>query len=119
GRKGVQSSTAARRERSTARRAVTARAANAQAAVAQHARRTAEPRREAPQYQLFQVAGLELEYPTVDQDLDVVALVEPAFRAIAGRGTSDIELDRVGFSNEIADHVFEVKTLEPVHSLAE
>jgi gamma-glutamyl:cysteine ligase YbdK (ATP-grasp superfamily) len=53
----------------------------------------------------------------VDEDLDVVALVEPAFRAIAGRGTSDIELDRVGFSNEIADHVFEVKTLDPVRSL--
>jgi glutathione synthase/RimK-type ligase-like ATP-grasp enzyme/gamma-glutamyl:cysteine ligase YbdK (ATP-grasp superfamily) len=65
----------------------------------------------------FEVAGLELEYPTVSEELDVVALVEPAFRAIAGRGTSDIELDRVGFSNEIADHVFEVKTLEPVHAL--
>jgi glutathione synthase/RimK-type ligase-like ATP-grasp enzyme/gamma-glutamyl:cysteine ligase YbdK (ATP-grasp superfamily) len=65
----------------------------------------------------FEVAGLELEYPTVNEELDVVALVEPAFRAIAGRGTSDIELDRVGFSNEIADHVFEVKTLEPVHAL--
>ena len=57
------------------------------------------------------------EYPTVNEDLEIVALVEPAFRAIAGRGTSDIELDRVGFSNEIADHVFEVKTLEPVRSL--
>jgi glutathione synthase/RimK-type ligase-like ATP-grasp enzyme/gamma-glutamyl:cysteine ligase YbdK (ATP-grasp superfamily) len=68
-------------------------------------------------YRAFEVAGLELEYPTVDADLNVVALVEPAFRAIAGRGTSDIELDGAGFSNEIADHVFEVKTLEPVHSL--
>jgi glutathione synthase/RimK-type ligase-like ATP-grasp enzyme/gamma-glutamyl:cysteine ligase YbdK (ATP-grasp superfamily) len=68
-------------------------------------------------YPLFGVAGLELEYPTVNEDLDVVALVEPAFRAIAGRGTSDIELDRVGFSNEIADHVFEVKTLDPVRCL--
>lgn len=83
------------------------------------AKRPAPPRtgrREQP-YGLFEVAGLELEYPTVDENLDVVALVEPAFRAIAGRGTSDIELDRVGFSNEIADHVFEVKTLEPVRSL--
>jgi glutathione synthase/RimK-type ligase-like ATP-grasp enzyme/gamma-glutamyl:cysteine ligase YbdK (ATP-grasp superfamily) len=68
-------------------------------------------------YRAFEVAGLELEYPTVDENLDVAALVEPAFRAIAGRGTSDIELDRVGFSNEIADHVFEVKTLEPVVAL--
>jgi glutathione synthase/RimK-type ligase-like ATP-grasp enzyme/gamma-glutamyl:cysteine ligase YbdK (ATP-grasp superfamily) len=68
-------------------------------------------------YGLFQVAGLELEYPTVDADLEVVPLVEPAFRAIAGRGTSDIELDGVGFSNEIADHVFEVKTLDPVPTM--
>ncbi|HEX6132991.1 MAG TPA: glutamate-cysteine ligase family protein [Longimicrobiales bacterium] len=79
--------------------------------------RRATDRREPTQYQLFEVAGLELEYPTVDEDLDVVALVEPAFRMVAGRGTSDIELDRVGFSNEIADHVFEVKTLDPVRSL--
>jgi glutathione synthase/RimK-type ligase-like ATP-grasp enzyme/gamma-glutamyl:cysteine ligase YbdK (ATP-grasp superfamily) len=70
-------------------------------------------------HEAFAVAGLELEYPTVDADLNVVALVEPAFRAIAGRGTSDIELDRVGFSNEIADHVFEVKTLEPTTTLRE
>jgi glutathione synthase/RimK-type ligase-like ATP-grasp enzyme/gamma-glutamyl:cysteine ligase YbdK (ATP-grasp superfamily) len=67
----------------------------------------------------FEVAGLELEYPTVDASLDVRALVEPAFRVIAGRGTSDIELDGVGFSNEIADHVFEVKTLAPVRTMAE
>ena len=79
--------------------------------------RSTETRRDTPQYPLFGVAGMELEYPTVNEDLDVVALVEPAFRAIAGRGTSDIELDRVGFSNEIADHVFEVKTLDPLHSL--
>jgi glutathione synthase/RimK-type ligase-like ATP-grasp enzyme/gamma-glutamyl:cysteine ligase YbdK (ATP-grasp superfamily) len=70
-------------------------------------------------YQLFEVAGLELEYPVVDENLEIVSLVEPAFRAIAGRGTSDIELGRVGFSNEIADHVFEVKTIDPVRSLYE
>jgi glutathione synthase/RimK-type ligase-like ATP-grasp enzyme/gamma-glutamyl:cysteine ligase YbdK (ATP-grasp superfamily) len=70
-----------------------------------------------PAWRLFDVAGLELEYPTVSEDLEVTALVEPAFRAIAGRGTSDIEFGQVGFSNEIADHVFEVKTLEPVRSL--
>src|SRR5690606_3693051 len=84
---------------------------------AKRARTRPPERRETPQYGLFEVAGLELEYPTVDEDLDVVALVEPAFRMVAGRGTSDIELDRVGFSNEIADHVFEVKTLDPVMSL--
>jgi glutathione synthase/RimK-type ligase-like ATP-grasp enzyme/gamma-glutamyl:cysteine ligase YbdK (ATP-grasp superfamily) len=69
-------------------------------------------------YHPFEVAGMELEYPTVDRDLNPVSLVEPAFRILAGRGVSDIELGAVGFSNEIADHVFEIKTLSPVKSLA-
>jgi glutathione synthase/RimK-type ligase-like ATP-grasp enzyme/gamma-glutamyl:cysteine ligase YbdK (ATP-grasp superfamily) len=67
----------------------------------------------------FEVAGMELEYPTVDRDLNVVPLVEEAFRVLAGRGTSDVELGAVGFSNEIADHVFEVKTGAPLRSLAD
>jgi glutathione synthase/RimK-type ligase-like ATP-grasp enzyme/gamma-glutamyl:cysteine ligase YbdK (ATP-grasp superfamily) len=70
-------------------------------------------------YRPFEVAGMELEYAVVDRDLNAVPLVEPAFRAMAGRACSDIELGSVGFSNEIADHVFEVKTLEPVASLKE
>jgi gamma-glutamyl:cysteine ligase YbdK (ATP-grasp superfamily) len=53
----------------------------------------------------------------VDRSLNVVSLVEPAFRVLAGRGTSDVELGALGFSNEIADHVFEVKTTRPVPSL--
>ena len=69
-------------------------------------------------YRPFEVAGMELEYPVVDRDLNVASLVEPAFRLLAGRGTSDVELGAVGFSNEIADHVFEVKTTAPVRSLA-
>ncbi|HSU17840.1 glutamate-cysteine ligase family protein [Longimicrobium sp.] len=68
-------------------------------------------------YRAFEVAGMELEYPTVDRDLNVVSLVEPAFRILAGRGTSDVHLGALGFSNEIADHVFEVKTTAPVRSL--
>ncbi|HET7229595.1 MAG TPA: glutamate-cysteine ligase family protein [Longimicrobium sp.] len=70
-------------------------------------------------YRAFGVAGMELEYPTVDRDLNVVSLVEPAFRILAGRGTSDVHLGALGFSNEIADHVFEVKTEAPVRSLRE
>ena len=69
-------------------------------------------------YRPFEVAGMELEYPTVDRDLNVVSLVEPAFRVLAGRGTSDVDLGAVAFSNEIADHVFEIKTQQPVRSLA-
>jgi glutathione synthase/RimK-type ligase-like ATP-grasp enzyme/gamma-glutamyl:cysteine ligase YbdK (ATP-grasp superfamily) len=70
-------------------------------------------------YRAFEVAGIELEYPTVDRDLNVVPLVEEAFRVLAGRGTSDVDLGAVGFSNEIADHVFEVKTGAPLRSLAD
>lgn len=70
-------------------------------------------------YRAFEVAGMELEYPTVDRDLNVVSLVEPAFRVLAGRGTSDVHLGALGFSNEIADHVLEVKTTGPVRSLRE
>ena len=69
-------------------------------------------------YRPFSVAGMELEYPIVDRDLNVASLVEPAFRVLAGRGTSDVDLGAVGLSNEIADHVLEVKSAEPVESLA-
>ncbi len=69
-------------------------------------------------YRLFEVVGLELEYVVVDQDLHPRCLVEDAFRHIHGRPTSDVEYDGVGFSNELAAHVFEIKTNEPTASLA-
>lgn len=68
-------------------------------------------------YQPFEVVGLELEYPIVDRDLKIVSLVEPAFRILAGRGTSDVDLGAIGFSNEFADHVFEIKTQQPLASM--
>jgi len=74
---------------------------------------TGTPRR----YRLFEVVGLELEYPIVSARLEPRCLVEPAFRSMRGRPTSDLELEHVGFSNELAAHVFEIKTLEPVPSL--
>lgn len=81
------------------------------------------PRREAPavrpHYRPFEVAGVELEYAVVDRALEPVSRVADAFRVLAGRPTSDVELDGVGFSNEIADHVFEVKTRVPTPSLAD
>jgi carboxylate-amine ligase len=73
--------------------------------------------RAVPRYRLFEVVGLELEYPVVDRDLRPCSAVAEAFRQIDGRPTSDIERDGVGFSNELADHVFELKTLEPERSL--
>lgn len=70
-------------------------------------------------YKPFEVTGMELEYPIVDKDLNVVPLVESAFRILAGRGTSDVDLGAIGFSNEFADHVFELKTQQPVASMNE
>jgi len=82
-------------------------------------RRRTGRRAEKPHYRPFSVAGMELEYAVVDADLEPASLVESAFRVIAGRPTSDVELGRVAFSNEIADHVFEVKTTRPTRSLRE
>lgn len=71
-------------------------------------------------WRLFEVVGLELEYPIVDAgDLRVRPLVEDAFRRLHGRPTSDVELGRVGFSNELAAHVFEIKNPAPLASLVD
>ena len=69
-------------------------------------------------YRFFSVTGIEIEYPTVDRDLRAVPLVEPLFRAIAGRPTSEAEYREAIFSNELASHVFEIKTRRPERSLA-
>ncbi len=68
-------------------------------------------------YRLFEVVGLELEYPVVDGELRPRCLVEPAFRRLHGRPTSDLEFDNVGFGNELAAHVFEIKTVDPLPTL--
>lgn len=68
-------------------------------------------------YRAYEVCGLELEYPMVDRDLNVVHLAQEALAALAGRPTSDVELGRVGVSNEIVDHVLELKNTVPHRSL--
>ena len=70
-------------------------------------------------YRPFEVAGVELEYAVVDRDLNVAHRVEDGLRVLAGRPTSDVDLGAVGLSNEIADHVFELKTQTPPRSLAD
>ncbi len=71
-----------------------------------------------PRYRLFEVVGIELEYPVVDRDLRPRCLVEDAFRLIHGRPASEVEYREAGFSNELAAHVFELKTRIPQRSLA-
>jgi gamma-glutamyl:cysteine ligase YbdK (ATP-grasp superfamily) len=72
----------------------------------------------ARKYSLFEVTGIELEYPTVDSELRTQRLVEPLFRRLAGRPVSDVERGDTVFSNELAAHVFEIKTAGPRRSLA-
>jgi len=69
-------------------------------------------------YRPLSVVGLELEYAIVDAELRPRCLVEDAFRALHGRPTSNVVLDGVGFSNELAAHVFEAKMLRPGEDLA-
>jgi len=74
------------------------------------------PTRPVP-YGPFEVVGLELEYPIVGADLEIRHLVEDAFHRLNGRPTSDVEHAGAGFSNELADHVFELKTPVPERRL--
>ncbi len=69
-------------------------------------------------YAAYEVTGLELEYPVVDRDLNVLPVVAEVLAALAGRPTSDVALGRVGLSNELVDHVLELKNEVPHRSLA-
>lgn len=69
-------------------------------------------------YRLFEVTGIELEYAIVDRALRPRCLVEDAFGCIWGRPTSEFQYRQVGFSNELAAHVLEIKTPRPHHNLA-
>lgn len=70
-------------------------------------------------YRLFEVTGIEVEYAIVDRALRPRCLVEQALRRLAGRPTSEVRSGEVGFSNELAAHVLEIKTWDPVRSLAD
>ncbi len=70
-------------------------------------------------YRPFEVCGLELEYAVVDRDLNAASLVEDALGALAGHPASDVDLGAVGFSNEIMDHVIEIKTTWPPRRLTD
>ncbi|MCU0726448.1 MAG: glutamate-cysteine ligase family protein [Planctomycetes bacterium] len=78
-----------------------------------------KPMGETGPWRAFEVLGLELEYVVVDRDLNVLPYVEEILATFRGRPASDVTLGLVGLSNEIMDHVFEIKTLEPLRKLAE
>ncbi len=72
-----------------------------------------------PPYKPWEVVGLEIEYPIVDAGLNATGLVADVLRELAGRPTSGVELGVVGLSNEIVDHVLEIKTVLPLTSLVD
>lgn len=67
---------------------------------------------------LFEGYGVELEYMLVEQaTLDVFAAADRLIEAECGRIESEIQVDGIGWSNELVLHVLELKTPLPVSTL--
>jgi gamma-glutamyl:cysteine ligase YbdK (ATP-grasp superfamily) len=83
-----------------------------------------QPETEKYPYSLFQVYGLELEYMIVDESsLDVMPVCDRVLSEIAGETVNEAYPDGengiIAWSNELALHVLEFKTVNPVQSLRE
>jgi carboxylate-amine ligase len=68
-------------------------------------------------HHLFEVFGIELEYMIVDSNSKVVPIVDRLMLAKNGKITSDIDNGKIGWSNELAAHVMELKTNGPTKDL--
>lgn len=67
---------------------------------------------------LFAATGIELEYMIVDAEtLSVRPIADRLLEAAAGDRATEVEFGPIGWSNELALHVVELKTTEPVPSL--
>ncbi|SDR80732.1 glutamate-cysteine ligase family protein [Gramella sp. MAR_2010_147] len=70
-------------------------------------------------YHLFEVYGIELEYMLVRQsNLEINPIVDKLFIEKNGSITSDIENDKIEWSNELVAHVVEMKTNGPTSDLS-
>jgi len=71
-----------------------------------------------PPLHLFEAFGVEIEYAIVDADtLDVRPLADRLMESVAGRPASEFVRGGVGWSNELALHVLELKTDGPAPEL--
>jgi carboxylate-amine ligase len=69
-------------------------------------------------YRLFEVSGIELEYMIVDcNTLKVRPVADQLLFSKAGNNGSDVINGNIGWSNELVNHVIELKTVEPVSKL--
>ncbi|AHM58587.1 GCS2 glutamate--cysteine ligase [Flammeovirgaceae bacterium 311] len=70
-------------------------------------------------YSLFEVYGVEMEYMIVDQTtLSVKAVADELLRKMAGQYVGDYENGTIDWSNELVNHVLEIKTHKPAASLS-
>ncbi|WP_224998904.1 glutamate-cysteine ligase family protein [Cesiribacter sp. SM1] len=70
-------------------------------------------------YSLFEVYGVEMEYMIVDQaTLSVKAVADELLRKMAGQWVGDYENGTIDWSNELVNHVLEIKTHKPEASLS-
>lgn len=71
------------------------------------------------QFALFTVTGVELEYMIVDRyTLQVKPIADELIREVTGSFTSDVERGNIGWSNELVNHVIELKTNGPAPTLS-
>jgi gamma-glutamyl:cysteine ligase YbdK (ATP-grasp superfamily) len=69
-------------------------------------------------FHLFEAYGVELEYMIVEREsLAALPVADRVLEALAGEPASEVEVDPLGFSNELVLHVLELKTAEPVPAL--
>lgn len=69
-------------------------------------------------YRIFEVYGVELEYMIVDRDtLAVKPVADELFKNVTGAYVSDYENGAVDWSNELVNHVIELKTHRPAPTL--
>lgn len=69
-------------------------------------------------YHLFEKFGIELEYMIVDSDsMKVLPVTDKVIEKASGEIQNEINQGEISWSNELALHVVELKTSEPVTSL--
>ena len=69
-------------------------------------------------YRIFEVFGVEMEYMIVDRDtLAVNPMADELFKKVTGEYVSDYENGEIDWSNELVNHVVEIKTHRPAESL--
>ncbi len=71
-----------------------------------------------PKYSLFEVTGIELEYMIVDRDtLKIKSITDLLMFDKAGEFAADIDNGDIEWSNELVNHLVELKTHRPVKTL--